>query len=197
MRGQSTNKLNRNLPQTHTSPSLAWSRSEPWWIISARLYSVVVKRASDSLWSWSIRVHWQAAEPGSLKTLQVMDQWKLVQVLSLITVWSTIMGQLRQVFLPPLPCYLHLESISAGLEAFSTPPRWYITTDFRDGPCVAGAGSWSINRSPCLWCTWRYKPIKGSLCRSLWRLEALAFTADWVLWTYPSTYTSQIQASHK
>lgn len=68
--------------------------------------------------------------------------------------------------------------------------------DYREDPCVAVVGSWSINRLPCLWCIWHHKPIKGSLCRLLWRLEALAFTADWFLRTYPSTYTGQIQVSH-
>lgn len=46
-----------------------------------------------------------------------------------------------------------------------------------------------------LWCAWDHKPIKASLCRLLWRLEALAFTADWFLWTYPSTYTRQLRVS--
>lgn len=38
------------------------------------------------------------------------------------------------------------------------------------------------NSSMCVW-IWNYKLIRRSLCRLLWRLETLAFRADWFLWT--------------
>lgn len=62
---------------------------------------------------------------------------------------------------------------------------WHIWKTLGPAPVLLSSGGWSINGSPCLWCTWHYKPIKDSLCRLFWRLEALAFRVDWFLWTYP------------
>lgn len=64
-------------------------------------------------------------------------------------------------------------------------PRWAISLHFRGAPCTDAVGGWSISELPCLWCTWHWRPMKLSLCRLRWNLEASAFRADWFLWTFP------------
>lgn len=166
-----------------------FSRCQTGLCQSPTLYFILVKPCSlEGCWVWFVE-----GSQSSGASNRPIKNWSSKTVLAtfncLVDYYGAVLvfTLLNQSFLFSsvlLPCSCIWK---APQRALRLPQHWLHQKDFREGPCVAVVGSRSINRLPCLWCTWHCKPIKGSLCRLLWRLEALAFTVDWFLW---------IQVSH-